>query len=488
MSTAWMTTRQRTVLTVAILATFIAFLDGSVVNVALPAISEELGGGLSSQQWIVDAYLLTLGAMILLAGSLSDLFGRKRVLLAGTIGFGLASVICALAPTVEVLIVARALQGVAGALLVPSSLALILDAFAGERQGRAIGTWTAFTSVASIAGPVVGGVLVDFASWRWVFGINLLPIAVTLVLMRGLAPDAPRQAGTRIDVIGALLGVAGLGLPVFALIEQPNFGWGSPVIIAALATGGASLVAFVLWERRTSQPMLPLSLFRTRNFSVGNVSTFFVYGGLSIGTFALALFLQQGAGYSATLAGFAMVPSSVVLITLSAYFGKLSGRIGPRVLMGAGPVIAGAGFALMLAITDQADYLTQVLPAVLVFGLGLAVTVAPLTATILGAVEPAHAGIASATNNAVSRIAGLIAVALAGSIGGSAVIDLESFHQLVAAAAVALFIGAAISAVGIRNPRPEPRLVPLRSTGASGPAGLPDLTAHHRRMPGRGIR
>lgn len=488
MSTAWMTTRQRTVLAVAILATFIAFLDGSVVNVALPAISEELGGGLSSQQWIVDAYLLTLGAMILLAGSLSDLFGRKRVLLAGTIGFGLASVICALAPTVEVLIVARALQGVAGALLVPSSLALILDAFAGERQGRAIGTWTAFTSVASIAGPVVGGVLVDFASWRWVFGINLLPIAVTLVLMRGLAPDAPRQAGTRIDVIGALLGVAGLGLPVFALIEQPNFGWGSPVIIAALATGGASLVAFVLWERRTSQPMLPLSLFRTRNFSVGNVSTFFVYGGLSIGTFALALFLQQGAGYSATLAGFAMVPSSVVLITLSAYFGKLSGRIGPRVLMGAGPVIAGAGFALMLAITDQADYLTQVLPAVLVFGLGLAVTVAPLTATILGAVEPAHAGIASATNNAVSRIAGLIAVALAGSIGGSAVIDLESFHQLVAAAAVALFIGAAISAVGIRNPRHEPHVVPLRSTGVSGPAGLPDLTAHHRRTPARGIR
>jgi EmrB/QacA subfamily drug resistance transporter len=476
-----MTSRQRTVLAVAILATFIAFLDGTVVNVALPAISADLGGGLSSQQWVVDAYLLTLGAVILLAGSLSDVFGRKRVLLAGTIGFGLASIACALAPTVELLIVARGVQGMAGALLVPSSLALILDAFSNAEQGRAIGTWTAFTSVASIAGPVIGGVLVDWASWRWVFGINLLPIAVTLVLMRGLGPDAPRRAGARVDFVGALLGIIGLGLPVFALIEQPNFGWSSPVIITALAMGGASLVAFVLWERGTTQPMLPLSIFRTRNFSVGNASTFFIYGGLSIGTFALAVFLQQGAGYTATLAGFAMVPSSIVLIALSAYFGKLSGRIGPRVLMSAGPLVAGAGFALMLAITEHADYLTQVLPAVVVFGLGMAITVAPLTATILGAVEPAHSGIASATNNAVSRVAGLIAVALTGSLGGSAVIDLESFHQLVAAAAIAMLAGAAISAAGIRNPRHEPALATVRCTGASGPAGLPDLTTHHRR-------
>lgn len=469
-----MTTRQRTVLAVAILATFIAFLDGSVVNVALPAISTELGGGLSSQQWIVDAYLLTLGATILLAGSLSDVFGRKRVLLTGLIGFGAASIACAVAPTVELLIVSRGLQGVAGALLVPSSLALILDAFDDGRQARAIGTWTAFTSVASLAGPVLGGILVDSLSWRWVFGINLLPIAVTLALLRGLAPDRPRPAGARIDVVGAMLAIAGLGLPVFALIEQPNFGWDSPVIVAALVIGAASIAAFLLWERHTTQPMLPLSIFRTRDFSVGNVSTFFVYGGLSIGTFALAVFLQQGAGYSATLAGVAMVPSSIVLIALSASFGKLSGRIGPRFMMSAGPLVAGAGFALMLGITADADYLTQVLPAVLVFGLGMAITVAPLTATVLGAVEPAHSGIASATNNAVSRVAGLIAVALAGSIGGSAVIDLESFHQLVAAAAGAMLIGAVVSAVGIRNPVATSGVGMARPTGANGLAGLPD--------------
>lgn len=469
-----MTTRQRTVLAVAILATFIAFLDGSVVNVALPAISEELGGGLSSQQWIVDAYLLTLGATILLAGSLSDVFGRKRVLLTGLIGFGAASIACAVAPTVELLIVSRGLQGVAGALLVPSSLALILDAFDDERQAREIGTWTAFTSVASIAGPVLGGILVDSLSWRWVFGINVLPIAVTLALMRGLAHDRPRPAGARIDAVGAMLAIAGLGLPVFALIEQPNFGWDSPVIVAALVIGAGSISAFLLWERRTTQPMLPLSIFRTRNFSVGNVSTFFVYGGLSIGTFALAVFLQQGAGYSATLAGVAMVPSSIVLIALSACFGKLSGRIGPRFMMSAGPLVAGAGFALMLGITADADYLTQVLPAVLVFGLGMAITVAPLTATVLGAVEPAHSGIASATNNAVSRVAGLIAVALAGSIGGSAVIDLESFHQLVAAAAGAMLIGAVVSAAGIRNPPATSGVGMVRPIGASGLADLPD--------------
>ncbi|UOQ88062.1 DHA2 family efflux MFS transporter permease subunit [Agromyces endophyticus] len=450
----WMTRQQRTVLSVAILASFIAFLDGSVVHVALPAISEELGGGLASQQWIVDAYLLTLGSIILLAGSLSDVFGRKRVLLAGLIGFGFASLACALAPSAELLIAARALQGVAGALLVPSSLALILDAFADGTKARAIGTWTAFTSVASIAGPVLGGLLVDWLSWRWVFGINVLPIAVTLILMRGLAPDAPRAAGTRVDVIGALLGIAGLGLPVFALIEQPRFGWGSPIIVGALALGLVSFVAFVLWERRAPQPMLPLGIFRARNFSVGNVATFFVYGGLSIGTFALAVFLQQGAGYSATLAGFAMVPSSIVLIALSAFFGRLSGRLGPRLMMTVGPLVAGTGFALMLRITEEADYLTQVLPAVLLFGLGLAITVAPLTATILGAVESTHSGIASATNNAVSRVAGLIAVALAGSLGGSAVIDLASFHQLVAAAAMGMLIGAVVSAVGIQNPSP----------------------------------
>lgn len=459
------TPQQRTVLAVAILATFIAFLDGSVVNVALPAIGRELGGGLAAQQWVVDAYLLTLGAVILLAGSLSDLYGRRRVLLWGLLGFAVASAACALAPTAGVLIVARGAQGVAGALLVPSSLALILSAFRGAAQARAIGAWTAVTSLASIAGPVVGGVLVDTLSWRWVFGINLLPIAVTLLLLRGLPADQQRPAGARVDWAGAAFAVVGLGLPVFALIEHGRYGWTSPVIIGSLVVGIAAAVAFVLWERRAAQPMLPLAIFRARDFSVGNVATAFVYGGVAVGTFALALFLQQGAGYSATLAGFAMVPSSVLLIAFSALFGRLSGRVGPRLLMTAGPLVAAGGFALMLRIGEQADYLTEVLPAVAVFGLGMAITVAPLTATILGAVDSARSGIASAVNNAVSRVAGLVAVALAGSVAGAMTGGLSGvggFHALAGAAAAALALGGLVSAVGIRNPRaadasaPEP--------------------------------
>ena len=393
---AWSTALQRTVLAIAVLATFIAFLDGSVVNVALPAIGRELGGGLAAQQWIVDAYLLTLGSVILLAGSLSDLFGRRRVLFWGLVGFGVASIACAVAPTAEVLILARGLQGIAGALLVPSSLALILSAFQGPAQARAIGVWTAITSLASIAGPVIGGVLVDTLSWRWVFAINLLPIAAALVLAEGATHRCQDPSGTRIDWVGALLGVAGLGLPVFALIENGRFGWGSPVILGAIVLGFASLVAFVLWERRVASPMLPLSIFRERDFSVGNLATAFIYGGVAVGTFALALFLQQGAGYSATAAGFAMVPSSILLIALAAAFGRLSGKVGPRLLMAIGPVVAGAGFLLMLRITAHADYVTEVLPAVSAFGLGMAITVAPLTATVLGAVDAGRAGIASA--------------------------------------------------------------------------------------------
>lgn len=467
--TTWNTRLQRTVLAVAVLATFIAFLDGSVVNVALPAIGRELGGGLAAQQWIVDAYLLTLGSVILLAGSLSDLFGRKRVLVWGLLGFGVASVACAVAPTAEILIVARGLQGIAGALLVPSSLALILSAFQGPAQARAIGVWTAITSVASIAGPIIGGVLVDTLSWRWVFAINLVPIAVALLLVRALPADAARTADARVDWVGALLGIVGLGLPVFALIESGRFGWGSPIILGAIVLGVAGLTAFVFWERRVVSPMLPLSIFRERDFSAGNVATAFIYGGVAVGTFALALFLQQGAGYSATAAGFAMVPSSILLIALAAVFGRLSGKVGPRLLMTVGPAVTGAGFLLMLRITADADYVTEVLPAVCAFGIGMAITVAPLTATVLGAVDAGRAGIASAVNNAVSRVAGLIAVALAGSVGG-ATVQLSGFHTLVSAAAIALFAGAVVSGVWIRNPKP----VPVATAGAgSGHAPVP---------------
>jgi EmrB/QacA subfamily drug resistance transporter len=448
-----MSRQQRFVLAVAILSAFVSFLDATVINVALPAISRDLGGGLSSQQWVVDAYLLTLGAVILLAGSLSDVYGRKKVLLAGLLGFGVTSLLCAFAPTIEFLIVSRGLQGIAGALLVPSSLAIILANFSGPAQGRAIGMWTAFTSVANIAGPILGGILVDSASWRLVFGINVLPIAVTVFLLTKLEPDHPHTPGARIDYPGAALGVLGLGLPVFALIEQANFGWASPVVFVPLVVGLVALVLFIVHERRTAQPMLPLGLFRVRNFSVGNVATFLIYGALSLGFFSVTVFLQQVAGYSATAAGFAMIPTSILLISLSTLFGRLSGTIGPRLFMTVGPFLAGAGFLLMLRFDQQADYLTQVLPAVVVFGLGMAITVAPLTSAILGAIDPARSGIASAVNNAVSRVAGLIAIALASVIAGEMVLDLDGFHRVVLVAAVFFFAGGVVSFAGIRNPR-----------------------------------
>ncbi|WP_382303628.1 DHA2 family efflux MFS transporter permease subunit [Herbiconiux sp. UC225_62] len=450
-----MTVSQRFVLAVAILSAFVSFLDGSVINVALAAISHDLGGALTSQQWVVDAYLISLGSVILLAGSLSDVFGRKKVLTAGLVGFGVTSLLCALAPTIEFLIVSRGLQGIAGALLVPSSLAIILANFSGPAQSRAIGTWTAFTSVANIAGPILGGVLVDQLSWRFIFGINVVPIAVTLLLLAKLEPDHHRQPGARIDVLGAILGIVGLGLPVFALIEQANFGWASLVVIVPLVIGAVALVAFVLFERRTQQPMLPLALFRVRNFTVGNVATFLIYGALSLGFFSIAVFLQQVAGYSATEAGFTMIPTSLLLIGLSSLFGRLAGRFGPRLFMTVGPLLAAGGFLLMLRIDERADYLTQVLPAIVVFGVGMAVTVAPLTSAILGAIEPARSGIASAVNNAVSRVAGLVAIALASLIAGAAVLDLAGFHRVIFVSALFFAAGGLVSLVGIQNPRTE---------------------------------
>ena len=442
---------QRLVLAIAVLASFVAFLDGSVINVALPAIGRELGGGLVVQQWVVDAYLITLGSLILVAGSLSDVYGRIVVIRFGLIGFALTSIACALAPTGLFLIVARGLQGVAGALLVPSSLALILSTFRGAAQGTAIGRWTAWTSAAFLLGPVLGGVFVDLLSWRLVFAINVVPIAVTLWLLMRLGHRDERIPGGRVDLVGAILAVVGLGAPVFALIEQGNFGWGSPMIWIPLLVGVASFTAFLRRQQTSEVPMMPLGLFRVRNFGMGNIATFAIYGALSLGSFVLTIYLQQGAGYSATLAGAAFLPVTVLNIALSSYFGTLSARIGPRLFMTAGPLVASLGFVLLLRVDESADYLAQVLPGVLVFGLGLSITVAPLTAAILGSIDTAQAGIGSAINNAVSRIAGLVAIALIGIIVGPR-LDGEGYVRGVVATAVLLVVGAAISFVGIRNP------------------------------------
>ena len=442
---------------IAILASFVSFLDGSVINVALPAISRELGGGLTTQQWVVDAYLITLGSLILVAGSLSDLLGRVVILRAGLIGFGATSVMCALAPTADWLVLARALQGVAGALLVPSSLALITSNFDEAPRAKAIGQWTAGTTVAFIAGPLLGGVLVDSVGWRWIFGINVLPIAVTLYLLAVLRAKDVRKKGVRIDYAGAVLCVLGLAGPVYALIEQGNYGWGSPLILMPLTLGILCLAGFIWRERTAHQPLLPLSLFSVRNFAVGNVATAFIYAALSIGGFIIVLFLQQVAGFPATMAALALLPVSIVNILLASWFGALAGRFGPRWFMALGPALAGGGYLLMLASEIPVDYWTQLMPGILLFAVGLSATVAPLTAAILGSVSEEQAGIGSAVNNAVSRVAGLIGIALVGLVVGGK-LGLDGFHRMVGVTAVLLILGGIVSAVGIQNPPRRPAL------------------------------
>lgn len=448
-----MQNNKRLVLIIAILASFVAFLDGSVVNVALPAISRELGGGLSTQQWVVDAYLIFLGAFILLAGSLADTFGRKRVLVWGTIGFGATSLLCAAAPNAAALVVARALQGLAGALLVPSSLALIMSVYEGAEQAKAIGSWTAWTGIAFIVGPLVGGTLVDAASWRWVFAVNVVPIAIVLWLAKSLALPAPKHDSKKIDYIGAALGAAGLGLPVFALIEQPHYGWAAPQIYLPLLAGITLMAVFLWHERRTRRPMLPLDIFRSRNFAVGNAATSAIYGALALVTFLLAVYLQQIAGYTALAAGLSLLPITVIMFFLSKRFGALSGRLGPRWFMGLGPMVCGVGTLLFLMADRQADYLVEILPGVVLYGVGLSITVAPLTAAILGAVDKERAGIGSAINNAVARISGLVAIAFLGLLTSST-LTMEGFQRAIVLTAALLFVGGMISAIGIKNPRP----------------------------------
>ncbi|WP_237280530.1 MFS transporter [Subtercola vilae] len=452
MSTPIVSRAQRLVLFIAILASFVSFLDSSVINVALPAIARELGGGLTTQQWAVDAYLITLGSLILLAGSLSDVLGRVVILRIGLVGFGVTSLLCAFAPTPEVLIVGRALQGVAGALLVPSSLALITSSYSGVARAKAIGQWTAGTTVSFLAGPLLGGVLVDTVGWRWVFGVNVLPIAVTLVLLFVLKQKDVRKAGVRIDFVGAALCVLGLGGPVYALIERSNYGWGSPVIFVPLGVGILCFAGFIWRQKTAKQPLMPLGLFAVRNFAVGNIATAFIYAALSIGGFIIVLFLQQVAGLPATLAALALLPVSVLSIALSSLFGSLAGRFGPRLFMGLGPIVAGVGYLLMLSSQANVDYWSQLLPGVILFGIGMTATVAPLTATILGSISEQQSGIGSAINNAVSRVAGLVAIALIGVIVGD-VLDVNGFHRALAVTAGLLIVGGIVSAIGIQNAR-----------------------------------
>ncbi|MBT1540829.1 MFS transporter [Curtobacterium flaccumfaciens pv. flaccumfaciens] len=446
---------RRIVLVVAILASFVVGLDSSVVNVALPAIRQELGGGLVVQQWVVDAYLVTLGSLILVAGSLSDLFGRVRIITWGLVVFGIASVACAVAPTGEVLIVARALQGVGGALVMPSALALIVAAFRGAAQAKAIGTWTAWSSAATILRPVAGGLVVDGIGWRWIFVLTAVPIAVTIPLVLRITGEVHPVVRPRIDVVGALLAVVGVGGVVLGLIEQERLGWGSPVVVAALVLGAAALVAFVPWELRVTRtagsPLVPLELFRARNFTVGNLATLSIYGALGMVFFVVTLFLQEVWRFPAWLAGLATLPPTIMLLVLSTAVGSFAGRYGPRWFMAAGPAVGAVGALLLLFAGDDPDgYWWSVFPGLVLIGVGIALMVTPLTSAVLGSVPQSEAGSGSAVNNAFARIAGLVTVALAGVVLGGEV-SVEGLHRAMVVMALLLLAGAVVCAVGIRN-------------------------------------
>ena len=405
----------------AILGTTVVTVDSTVVNVALPSIADDLGGGLAGQQWTANAYLITLSSLILLGGSLGDLFGERRMFMVGVAGFGVTSVFCAAAPTIELLVVARALQGVFGALLTPAALAVIVATFPPDERGKAVGAWTAWGGIGTVLGPLIGGQLVDAASWRWIFAINIPIVLITLGLVtRVMAPGRPRPAEARVDYVGAALCALGLAGFTYGLIEQPRNGWSDPGVWLPLAAGIVLLVSFVVWEARSSHPMLKLELFRRRNFTIGNIETFSMYAGLGLLFFFLVLFLQQVAGYNALEAGSTTIPVTAVMFLLSTRFGAFADRYGPRFYMGFGPLVAAVGLASFMRLDADVDYLTDLLPGLLVFALGLSMTVAPLTATVLADADESNAGIASGVNNAIARVASLIAIAAVGAVVTSA--------------------------------------------------------------------
>ena len=518
-----MSRQQRLTLVATILGSTVVFLDSTVVNVALPAISGDLDAGLAGQQWVVEAYMLTLVSLLLVGGSLGDQFGRRRMFVFGLIAFGATSILCALAPSVEFLVGARALQGVAGALLVPGSLAIVAATFEGAARGKAVGTWTAWTGIATVLGPAGGGALVEALSWRAIFWVNIPLIAVTV----GLTLNAVREsrdpdAFRGIDWAGIGLSAAGLAGPVFALIEQPSRGWGDPLVWASMAAGIVCFGLFILREAGARHPMLDLALFRIRNFAIANLTTLTAYAGLIGGLFFVGLFLQQIAGYSALEAGLATTPISLILFVLSPYFGKIASGTGPRMPMTAGPIVGGLGLLLLLRVDSTPDYVTDVLPGLLIFGLGLSATVAPLTATVLDSVEERHVGIASGVNNGISRVAGLLAIAVLGAVisahfgasldsklgaetlsptASEAVVDAKrqplgapatgdlavaeaariddaaaeastsSFHLGIGIAGLLMIAGGIVSGFGIENPRRRIEAVPTRGAAAAGECG-----------------
>jgi EmrB/QacA subfamily drug resistance transporter len=467
------TSQGRWVLLATVLGSAVAAVDATVVGIALPAIGRDFGVGLAPLQWVVTGYTLTLAGLLLLAGALGDKYGRKKIFLIGVVWFALASLLSAVAPTAGFLIAARALQGVGAALLTPGSLAILEAVFAPEDRGKAIGAWSGLGGVGTAIGPFIGGWLVQAVSWRLIFVINLpLAALVVAVTLRHVPESRDPGATGRIDVTGGALVTLGLVGLTYGLIEGPPDHWGRPLVLAALLAGVVLLAAFAAWELRTTAPMLPLSLFASRVFSATNVVTFVVYGAIGGALFLLPIELIQVCGYSPLEAGIALLPVTVIMLVLSSRSGALAARIGPRLQLSVGPVLAGAGLILLTRVTGSGDYLTEVLPGVLVFGFGLAVTVAPLTSTVLAAVPAEHAGMASAVNNDVARVAGLIAVALlpaAGGITGDAyrhpAVFSSGFHTAVLLAGALCAAGGLLAAVTVRNQR-EPGAAPAPAPAA----------------------
>ncbi len=454
----------RWVIAATVLGSGVAALDATVVGIALPAIGRDFHATVASMQWVVDGYTLSLAGLLLLGGSLGDTYGRRRVFTIGTVWFALASLACGLAPGEGFLIVARVLQGAGAALLTPGSLAILQASFASGDRPRAIGAWSGLGGVATAVGPFLGGWLISAVSWRLVFFINL-PVAAAVVAIAVRHVPESRAPGPRrpIDVTGAVMISLALAGITYGLIGVSDNGWTSPRVLGSLIGGAVLFAAFCVSQARNPNAMLPLGVFRSRQFSAANAVTFVVYGALGGALFLVPVVLQEVCGYSPIEAGMALLPVTVIMLTLSARSAALAARIGPRLQMTAGPIVIAAGMALFTRVHGSGDYLTQVLPAVLVFGFGLAINVAPLTATALSAAPAEHSGVASAVNNDVARVASLIAVAvlpvLAG-ITGDAYLHpaalTEGFHTAVLISAAVSFAGGLLAAATIRNPARAP--------------------------------
>ncbi len=440
-----MSRRQFLTLVATILGSGIVILDGVVVNLALPSISKDLHASFADLQWIIDAYLLSLSALILIGGSLGDIFGRKKVYLFGLVGFGISSLLCGLSPSVEALIGLRVLQGVFGALLVPGALAIINTNFGEEKRAAAFGHWTAWISIITAIGPLIGGYILDIGSWRWVFFINIPLIVACYLLAQRNIKETKDERTRSVDLVGASLAALALACITYGLIEGPVKHWNTATILTIIA-GFATGIIFIITEKRSKDPMLELKLFKNRNFSGVNITTFAMYGGLSGFIFSLLIYLQSHLGYSTIKAGLSLLPISIIMLLLAGRMGKLAVRHGSRLFMTIGPIVSGLGLLTLLSLNPGDSYIYSVFPGILLFSLGLATTVAPLTVTVMASVPSNESGIASGINNAVSRVAGLIVIALLGVLGAE-----QAFRFSIALSGGMLIAAGLISWALIRN-------------------------------------